>query len=475
MKRELAFLPLWRARRRAAKGRLTPGPVLRGSCRSGIGREAFGIRSISMVAALCACAPTTVEAQTAPASPTPQTAPPASPTPAETPPAAGPPPPPPTFAQAGPWSFTGVINVDALDNIAGGLKSGPAVLVKGALSAAYDGSQQGHDGLTGLVSAQYVNGTRFSGHFVGDTQGLDNIEASGAIRLYEVWLAHDYHSSTRGWKAGLIDLNSEFDTQETAGLFLNSSDGVGAELGHSGVNGPSIFPTTALGTTFYLRPSSALTFRLGIFDGTAGSPAHPGRFAVHLSGRDGILAIGQVERRVDDRFRVEGGLWAYSARFDDLHRVDDQGNPVRERRSRGGYVLIEGKLASIGDGDDRGLSGWVRMGIADPVVQTVSSYTGAGLVLTGALKQRPSDQAGIAINRAIVDDGDPVNSLRRPETTIETTYRYNATDWLAVQPDAQLIFRPGGSATVPTAFAVGLRFNITLTKNLVARLKSQAP
>ena len=47
---------------------------------------------------------------------------------------------------------------------------------------------------------------------------------------------------------GLYDLNSEFDANGTAGFFINSSFGIGAELGASGLNGPSIFPVTSLGT-----------------------------------------------------------------------------------------------------------------------------------------------------------------------------------------------------------------------------------
>ncbi|AYJ87434.1 hypothetical protein D3Y57_17740 [Sphingomonas paeninsulae] len=227
----------------------------------------------------------------------------------QSPPAQPPAPPPPTFAEAGPWSFTGVLNVDGLANPEGGIAHGGKILTKAALSAGYDVAQQGHDGLTGLISLQYVNGTRYSLTNVGDVQGVDDIEATGAVRLYEAWLAHDYVDSSRGWKAGLIDLNTDFDTQETAALFLNSSDGVGPELSHSGRNGPSIFPTTALAVTAYYRPSPKFTVRAGIFDGTAGNPDRPGKFAIRLSGEDGLLLIAQIEHRFESGLRIEVGTW----------------------------------------------------------------------------------------------------------------------------------------------------------------------
>ena len=120
-----------------------------------------------------------------------------------TPPTAAPPP---TaaegFARRGPFSFTGAETADVIGNAAGGLRRGLKFLTKTALSAGYDGAQDGHEGLSGLLSAQYVAGGHISGAGVGDLQTLDNIEAFGALRVYEAWLSRDY-DNRRGWKAGL--------------------------------------------------------------------------------------------------------------------------------------------------------------------------------------------------------------------------------------------------------------------------------
>jgi porin len=386
-------------------------------------------------------------------------------------PAAGPPaapaPPPEGFASRGPFSFTGAETADAIGDAAGGLARGVKLLSKTAVSAAYDGAQDGHEGLTGLVSAQYVGGGHISGANVGDIQTLDNIEAFSALRLYEAWLARDY-DNRRGWKAGLVDLNVDFDTQEVAALFLNSSDGIGPDLSKSGLNGPSIYPTTALGLTAYVRPIPSLTLRAGLFDGTAGSPDHPGAFAIRLSGKDGALAILQADQRFGSGLRLEGGAWAYTAFFDAVNRVDAAGAPLRYQRGRGAYALVEGPL--IRRGDDRGLSGWLRVGIADPVVEHVAGYLGGGLVYTGPLAARAQDAAGIAVNHAVVVLSGVPNAPLSAETAIELTYRYLATDWLAVQPDAQVIVHPGGERRVPDALVLGVRFSLTFTRTLAARL-----
>ena len=388
------------------------------------------------------------------------------------------PPPPPAapFAEAGPWSFTGVANVDIFANPVGGRVQSVKPLFKAAVSASWDGSKVDLDGWQALVSAQYNAGGHISAAAVGDIQGVDNIEAIGAPRLYEAWVSRDY-DNRRGWKAGLIDLNVDFDVQETGALFLNSSNGIGPELSHSGLNGPSIYPTTALGLTAYWRPNPALTLRAGIFDGTAGSPFHPKAFAVRLSVHDGLLAIAQVEQRFENGLRLEGGIWAYSAKFDALHRFAADGMPQRLAQSRGAYVTIESPILKEKD-EERGLSGWMRIGTADPVVQRVSGYLGGGLVYTGLLRSRGADQAGIAISHAIVDAAselDPMLGRKAAETDIELSYRYIAHDWLAIQPDAQIIIHPGGDASVHSALVIGARATINLTRNLLRRVKEASP
>lgn len=385
---------------------------------------------------------------------------------------APPPPPPQGFASKGPFNLTGVETADIVGIPVGGIRGGVKVLSKTAVSAAYDGAQDDHEGLTGLISAQFTKGGHISGRNVGDIQGLDNIEAYGAFRVYEAWLSRDYDNQ-RGWKFGLIDLNVDFDTQEVAALFLNSSDGIGPDISRSGLNGPSIYPTTALGLTAYYRPSPGVTLRAGLFDGTAGSPYHPGAFAVRFSGRDGALAIIQADKRFGAGWRVDGGGWAYTARFDAVNRVDAAGNAHRYQRARGVYGLVEGPILKADN--DRGLSGWLRVGYADPVVEHVAGYIGGGLVYTGPLKARAQDQAGISVNHAVVVlQGTPSGPLAA-ETAIELTYRYLASDWLAVQPDAQYIVHPSGDRSIANAVIVGVRFTVTFTQSLSAKVRLAAP
>ena len=356
-----------------------------------------------------------------------------------------------------PWRLSSAANLDLLSNTSGGLRRGTRLLAKVSLAAAYDAG----GGWTGLVSGQFTNGVSFSGALVGDVQTVSNIEAVGAFRVYQVWLAHAIPLNGR-IKFGLTDLNADFDVQTVGGVFLNSSDGIAAEFSHTGRNGPSIFPTTALALTAKLQPAPGWTIDLGAFDGVAGNPQHPKRFAIELGPRSGALLVGQLQRVYDSGLRLEAGAWTYTAAFDALDRFDAGGAPARLHTSHGAYGLAEARL--LGPADGRSLSGWVRAGIADDRVNRIAGYTGGGLVLNQPLPGRANDTAGVSVMRAWF--GDPARraqpGLRRAETTIEATYRAAAFPRVAVQPDLQYVIHPGGLPGVRDAVVVGVRLNFAV-------------
>lgn len=271
-------------------------------------------------------------------------------------------------------------------------------------------------------------------------------------------------------KAGIVDLNSEFDPQETAALFMNSAHGIGSEFSHTGLGGPSIYPTPALGLTLLDKPAEGWSLRGGIFDGVAGDPNHPRRFAIKLSARDGALLIGQAERRFGDALRVEGGAYLYTARFDSLDDFTPVGAPRKHDGDGGIYGLIEGKIRPGGEGGEGGLNGWLRAGSANDDINRIADYFGGGLVYTGIVPGRPKDEAGLAIARA--GFGSPAreaaevtgSSLHRAETTLEATYRVAFRDWLTLQPDVQYVVHPDGLPNVRNALVIGVRLVLTTTR-----------
>ena len=336
------------------------------------------------------------------------------------------------------------------------------------LSAAYDGANLGHAGLTGLVSLEHAFGSGFTARRVGGLQSVSASEAQpGSTRLYELWLQQALFEGQGGVKVGLIDINTTFDVQETGALFFNASHGIGPDLGDTGLNGPSDYPTPTLGATAFYRPSEDWTAQLGIFDGVAGDPAHRADFvAVKL---EGALVIGQIDKRFGDRARLEIGAWTYTAAFPEL------GGPTGASRrmlrdDSGVYGLVEGRLLPKPSDNDGGLSGWVRIGLANGEINEVSNYLGGGLVYTGLIEGREKDEIGLAIARAGLGAGArrtgsiEGRATGAAETDLEATYRYVLKDWLNIQPDLQYVIHPRGDQHISNAVVVGLRFAFTYSK-----------
>jgi porin len=368
-----------------------------------------------------------------------------------------------------PFTFTVAYTADLLDDVDGGRNPGGGYVGLAKLSAAYDGSTASQPGLTGLVSVEDSNGSAFTADKVGGFQSVTASETQPqALRLYESWLQHDLFESRGGVKAGLIDINTTFDVQETAALFLNASHGIGPDISDTGLNGPSDYPTPALAVTTFYRPAKGWTAQFGVFDGVAGDPAHRADFvAVKL---DGALIIGQIEKRFGDVARFEAGAWTYTSAFPSLDQFNTSGQVRDVRGNDGVYGLVEGRLMAKPRGGDGGLSGWIRVGLANGDINQIANYLGAGLVYTGLIRDRDKDQVGVAVARVGFGSGARYagtlagQDIGQSETNVETTYRYVFKDWLNIQPDLQYVIDPHGDRHVRDAFVAGLRLAFTYSK-----------
>ena len=156
-------------------------------------------------------------------------------------------------------SYTG----DVWHNARGGLKREATYLDNLDLVLAYDAEQGlGLRGTTAAVSLLYNNRNTFSEPILGDVQTVSNIDTDGALRLYEMWI--DQRLGRAALKVGLIDVNSEFDVNETGSLFLNSSHGIGPDFSQVGPSGPGIFPVTALGARLSWNAEGPWEARVGV-------------------------------------------------------------------------------------------------------------------------------------------------------------------------------------------------------------------
>lgn len=354
---------------------------------------------------------------------------------------------------------------EVLTNTSGGIDQGSAYLDDGGVTVSAD-----VDALFGSADASvfgyllWNNSNQFSGRYVGDLQGISNIDAAKALRIYELWYEQAL-SDRVALRFGLYDLNSEFDAIDTAGLFINSSHGIGAEYGQSGLAGPSIFPVTALAARFDWQIADASRFRYAVLDGVPGDPDDPAKTTIELGDGDGALHALEFNHVFTNGLRLGIGGWLYSEEFEVL----DGGAAARfDDGNAGLYGFADASLLSVSERGP-GLNVYLRYGIANDDFNVLDSYIGAGAVATGMLLSRPDDQLGIALG--IAKAGDAYRraqaasgfSTDSHETNVELTYRAAISEWLQIQPTIQYVINPGVDPDLDNALIIGLRFEFSVS------------
>ncbi|QNA86287.1 carbohydrate porin [Sphingomonas sp. So64.6b] len=336
---------------------------------------------------------------------------------------------------------------DILTVADGGVRRGTAWLGRADLTVAIDGRAIGLDGIAVFADLLATQPTDFSGRIVGDGQTVSNVQADSAIRPFEAWIEAQASEAT-AVKAGLIDLNTEFDIQSTGALFLHSSHGIGPDFSQSGANGPSIFPSSS--TAIVVRHTRGkVRLRAGLFDGIAGSVADPRRSAIRFPGSRGALLVAEIEHRIGRSGEVQLGAWRYTDRFDAL-------DPTRPRVvSQGAYALIEGPLG-------RGIDGWVRVGVADDRTNPIGLYLGGGIA-----HGPPHSRIGVAVaharlgmpaRRSLIDG----HVADRAETALELTWARRVVEGVVVQPAVQYVINPGWNPATLNALVIGARLRFAL-------------
>jgi porin len=331
---------------------------------------------------------------------------------------------------------------------------GLVTLNKFQVSGTVEGRYFGFDGWRAHALVFRTDGESLSVR-VGDIQTVSNIEAISATRLFEAWVERSFGPTDKPvavLRVGLLDLNADFDSIDPASLFINSSHGIGPDLSRSGLDGPSIFPVSAIGARLTWNASDKLTLKSAVFDGVAGDPARPRAFAAErLASQDGVLAIGEADDKLTDDLTLAAGVWAYSRALQAPFIAGTSGQP-----GRGVFASV-----STATPKETGWAWWARAGLTNPRAQTVDGYLGAGAIYKGVFG-RANDRMGFAIARAdISDDARIATRLPRAETTYEVSYQAKIGETFALQPDVQYVVDPAGRPGKTTALVFGLRLIIT--------------
>jgi porin len=380
-----------------------------------------------------------------------------------------------------------VYNGAAFANLGGGVRPGGTYTSNLNAQVSVDGAALfGSPDTIGYLDALWLQGGLPS-NFIGDAQGVSSISAPNAVKLYEAWIQKNFLGNHVSILVGLYDLNSEYYTLRSAGLFLNSSFGIGPEFALSGVAGPSIFPDTSVGMRVAFKPAEGTVLRAAVLDGVPVDRPNGSR-GIFEAG-DGALVVGEVafldrpqlgargpSRRLrigrqsnlgeyDQKIAIGG--WYYTATFDDLSATQSNGQPVRHHGSGGFYAVADKLLYRDSDNPARKLTGFVQAGLGDYRVDRFGSYLGAGLTAPSLIANRAADELGLAV--AYARNGSHYMNAQRTqglpvtnaETAIELTYLVQVNSWFAIQPDLQYVVNPNTTPTIPNAWAFQVRFEMS--------------
>ena len=341
----------------------------------------------------------------------------------------------------------------------------------------------GWRGATVFLDGLAIHGGRPSG-FAGDAQGVSSIEAAQEWTLEEAWIQQNLFSNRFSALVGLYDVNSEFYHLHAADLFLNASFGMGPELSQSGRGGPSVFPHTAVGARFEVKPREGVVLRGVVLDGV---PVERPTGRDVFAKADGLLIVGEAaflyrptspERpQRPHRFllgreaqlppyeaKLAVGMWHYTASFDDLVRRRGNGTPLTHQGSSGAYVIGDAIVYKNELG--RRLRVFGQVGLGDSRVNRFGLYTGGGVDLAGWIPGRKQDEIGFGM-AAAHNGGQFIEQRRqagqhvdRSEVTLELAYRSRITSWLNIQPDLQYVFNPNTDPRVANALVCLLRIEV---------------
>lgn len=274
-----------------------------------------------------------------------------------------------------------------------------------------------------LVGQYYAFGGRNGSRILGDYEGFSGIDAdpfahAGEVSLDVEWIADRLRS-----RIGRLDANSDFALPVSTELFQHSSAGL------SGAIFPMpTYPNPEPGIVAEYHISGALSVTAGAFAGP--EPADVGE-PMLSPGRMWLVQAAAGSDSEDSRVVV--GAYRHTGRF--------ARDGFDATYSGGWFVLAEQVAGRVASG--RELVASMQASFSQTLVAPVSQHVAIGLRLRRMTHRRERDAMGIRLSLAELTG--PSRQAGAPdEQVLELFHRFALTDWLALQPDLQLIRVPAG-------------------------------
>ena len=344
-------------------------------------------------------------------------------------------------APESPFKFNASYTGDIVSNFSGGIKTGTTYLGLANIKAGFSTGTAGWwNGGHIFVNIGNTHGGEPSTSFVGDFQGVSNIEAGNLSFLYELWYKQNLGKFE--FTVGLQDLNADFATNEDGAMFTNSSFGIHSSIADNVA--PPIFPLTALGANVKWNLSDTFLWEAAVFDGTPDDfETNPYNTEWKLSKNQGYLAVTELQIK-KSLLRGRTGNYKFGVYY---HQHNDT---IALEQKNGGFYFVGDQQISDN------LYVFSQIGLCPKKMNKNNRYLSIGINCRGLIDSRKNDQFGIAIAYAGIHD-----SKVGSETAIEATYKFEINKNVYLRPDIQYIINPAGTEVKLQNDLVGfLRFGV---------------
>ncbi len=399
-----------------------------------------------------------------------------------------------SYAQTNGISITGQSVSDMLWNTSGGSSRGGAYAGLVQFGIEVDTSKVlGIEGGTFKNTWLWLYG-RNPSSFVGDTYGVSSIAGNPGLRAAELWYQQNLFHDAFSLRGGLLSIDSEFATSDTASLFVNSSFGFPNFLSQNLVNGGPEYPMAVPGLRLALKPASWLTLRSALTQANPFSQEENRyNFNWNFGPTGGLLSITEAETTWESLLKdkqlpgtAKVGFWIQNGSSPSLPADWEFGAPGTLGYSSGFYAVLDQMLyrepgqeapavssgknpvapsdAPVADeGPVPGLNSYARIGFSPQSANPLSLSVDTGLVYTGLIPGRKQDQFGVAFAYGQLSSGysglgtsqgipDPYYSA-----VAEVSYAIRLAPAVKLQPDLQYVIHPDGSAQMGNALVLGCR------------------
>ena len=292
-------------------------------------------------------------------------------------------------------------------------------------------------GGTAVVSGNHLDGRGVSRE-VGSLCQIGTLDVSTesftqlAAAYYQQNLADDRLVA----RLGKADANDGFVDSQLAALYLNGDFAPPANIPMP------TFPTPAFGLALFAEPAQGFGVAAAAYGADLG--IHEDGGAGLFEGR--VFAITELTLHVHPFGRsghYNAGAWLRTVETPDPR---DPTGTASSPRNYGAYAFFDQRLTAPDPAHPgRGLGAWFLLSWAPPDRNRDELWVGGGLVYTGLVPGRGSDDLAFGVSRAAIVATPSGRRDPPPELVFEWFYAGRLARWLTLQPDLQLVVNPMNS------------------------------